>query len=149
MAGYKLATYQTSDGPRAGLVIDDRVYDAAKLTGEPDYASVLGILADWRAARGALKKAAVAAGKSRVKPLPLARTKLLAPVRWPSAIYCAGANYADHAAEMARRMNRPMEPDSAHPGPQGLAFHQGLARGRRPGRNGEDFGRLRAGGLGG
>ena len=38
---------------------------------------------------------------------PLARTKLLAPVRWPSAIYCAGANYADHAAEMARRMNRP------------------------------------------
>jgi hypothetical protein len=62
MAGYKLATYQTSDGPRAGLVIDDKVYDAAKLTGEPDYASVLGILADWRAARGALKKAAAAAG---------------------------------------------------------------------------------------
>jgi 2-keto-4-pentenoate hydratase/2-oxohepta-3-ene-1,7-dioic acid hydratase in catechol pathway len=121
MAGYKLATYQTSDGARAGLVIDDKVYDAAKLTGEPDYASVLGILADWRTARGALKKAAAAAGKSRVKPLPLARTKLLAPVRWPSAIYCAGANYADHAAEMARRMNRPMEPD---PHTQGLkAWH--------------------------
>lgn len=121
MAGYKLATYQTSDGARAGLVIDDKVYDAAKLTGEPDYASVLGILADWRTARGLLKKAAAAAGKSRVKPLPLARTKLLAPVRWPSAIYCAGANYADHAAEMARRMNRPMEPD---PHTQGLkAWH--------------------------
>ena len=29
MAGYKLATYQTSDGPRAGLVIDDKVFDAA------------------------------------------------------------------------------------------------------------------------
>ena len=117
MAGYKLATYQTSDGARAGLVIDDKVYDAAKLTGEPDYASVLGILEDWRTARGALKKAAAAAGKSRVKPLPLSRTKLLAPVRWPSAIYCAGANYADHAAEMARRMNRPMDPD---PHTQGL-----------------------------
>ena len=65
MAGYKLATYQTSDGARAGLVIDDKVYDAAKLTGEPDYASVLGILADWRAARGVLNKAAKAAGKSR------------------------------------------------------------------------------------
>ena len=121
MAGYKLATYQTSDGARAGLVIDDKVYDAPKLTGEPDYASVLGILADWRTARGLLKKAAAAAGKSRVKPLSLARTKLLAPVRWPSAIYCAGANYADHAAEMARRMNRPMEPD---PHTQGLkAWH--------------------------
>ena len=110
MAGYKLATYQTSDGARAGLVIDDKVFDAAKLTGNPAYATVLGILDDWRTAKGVLKKAAATAGKSRVKALPLARAKLLAPVRWPSAIYCAGANYADHAAEMARRMNRPLEP---------------------------------------
>lgn len=121
MAGYKLATYQTPDGPRAGLVIDDKLFDAAKLTGKAAYASVLGVLADWRAAQGALKKAVAAAGKSRVKALPLSRAKLLAPVRWPSAIYCAGANYADHAAEMARRMNRPMEPD---PHTQGLkAWH--------------------------
>ena len=121
MAGYKLATYQTPDGPRAGLVIDDKLFDAAKLTGKAAYASVLGILVDWRAAQGVLKKAAAAAGKSRVKALPLSRAKLLAPVRWPSAIYCAGANYADHAAEMARRMNRPMEPD---PHTQGLkAWH--------------------------
>jgi 2-keto-4-pentenoate hydratase/2-oxohepta-3-ene-1,7-dioic acid hydratase in catechol pathway len=121
MAGYKLATYQTADGPRAGLVIDDKVFDAAKLTGKPGYATVLAILEDWRTARGVLKKAAASAGKSRVKPLPLARTKLLAPVRWPSAMYCAGANYADHAAEMARRMNRPLEPD---PHTQGLkAWH--------------------------
>jgi 2-keto-4-pentenoate hydratase/2-oxohepta-3-ene-1,7-dioic acid hydratase in catechol pathway len=38
-------------------------------------------------------------------------------VLWPSAVYCAGANYADHVAEMARRMNRPPEPD---PHTQGL-----------------------------
>jgi 2-keto-4-pentenoate hydratase/2-oxohepta-3-ene-1,7-dioic acid hydratase in catechol pathway len=121
MAGYKLATYHTADGPRAGLVIDDKVFDAAKLTGKAAYATVLGILEDWRTARGILKKATVTAGKSRTKPLPLARAKLLAPVRWPSAIYCAGANYADHAAEMARRMNRPLEPD---PHTQGLkAWH--------------------------
>jgi len=111
MDGYKLATYQTSDGPRAGLVIDDKVFDAAKLTGKAAYATVLGILEDWKTAKGVLRKAAAAAGKSRTKGLPLARTKLLAPVRWPSAIYCAGANYADHAAEMSRRMNRPPEPD--------------------------------------
>ncbi len=121
MGGYKLATYKSPDGPRAGIVIDEQIFDAAKLTGKPAYASVLGILEDWRAAQGALKKAAAAAGKSRVKALPLARTRLLAPVRWPSAIYCAGANYADHAAEMARRMNRPLEPD---PHTQGLkAWH--------------------------
>ena len=34
MAGYKLATYQTADGPRAGLVVDDKVFDAARLTGK-------------------------------------------------------------------------------------------------------------------
>src|SRR4051812_50076467 len=101
MAGYKLATYQTSEGARAGLVIDDKVYDAAKLTGEPDYASVLGILADWRTARGLFKKAAAAGGKSRGKAPPRAGTKLLGPVRWPPAIYRAGANHAAHAAGMA------------------------------------------------
>ena len=41
MAGYKLATYQSADGPRAGLVIDDKVFDAAKVTGKPAYATVL------------------------------------------------------------------------------------------------------------
>jgi 2-keto-4-pentenoate hydratase/2-oxohepta-3-ene-1,7-dioic acid hydratase in catechol pathway len=121
MAGYKLATYKSADGPRAGLVIGDKVFDAAKLTGKPAYATVLGIIEDWRSAQGALKKAAAGAGKSRVKGVPLARTKLLAPLRWPPTIYCAGANYADHAAEMARRMNRPLEPD---PHTQGLkAWH--------------------------
>ena len=121
MPGYKLATYQSADGPRAGLVIGDKVLDAAKLTGNAAYATVLGILEDWRAAQGALKNAARNAAKSRIKAMPLGRTKLLAPIRWPSAIYCAGANYADHAAEMARRMNRSLEPD---PHSQGLkAWH--------------------------
>jgi 2-keto-4-pentenoate hydratase/2-oxohepta-3-ene-1,7-dioic acid hydratase in catechol pathway len=121
MAGYKIATYKSPDGPRAGIIVDAMVFDAAKLTGKPAYASVLGILDDWRAAASGLKKAAANAGKSGVKGLPLARAKLLAPVQWPSAIYCAGANYADHAAEMARRMNRPLEPD---PHTQGLkAWH--------------------------
>jgi 2-keto-4-pentenoate hydratase/2-oxohepta-3-ene-1,7-dioic acid hydratase in catechol pathway len=121
MAGYKIVTYKTTDGPRAGLVIGDKVFDAAKLTGKPAYATVLGILEDWRAAQGVLKKATANAGKSRLKPVPLGRAKLMAPVRWPSAIYCAGANYADHAAEMARRMHRPPEPD---PHTQGLkAWH--------------------------
>jgi 2-keto-4-pentenoate hydratase/2-oxohepta-3-ene-1,7-dioic acid hydratase in catechol pathway len=111
MAGYKLATYQTADGPRAGLIVDDKVYDAAKLTRKAAYATTLGILNDWKTAQGALKTAAAKAAKSRVKSQPLGRTKLLAPVLWPSAIYCAGANYADHVAEMNKAQNRPPEPD--------------------------------------
>ena len=112
MAGYKLATYQTPDGPRAGLVIDDKVFDAAKLTGKAglcDRARHPGGLAGGagRPQEGGRQAPAKAA------PSPAARRapSCLAPVRWPSAIYCAGANYADHAAEMSRRMNRPPDPD--------------------------------------
>jgi 2-keto-4-pentenoate hydratase/2-oxohepta-3-ene-1,7-dioic acid hydratase in catechol pathway len=110
-AGYKLATYRSSEGPRAGLIVGEEVFDAAKLTGKPAYASVIGILADWKAAEGTLKKAAAAAGKSRAKRQPLKKTKLLAPVQFPSTIYCAGANYADHAAAMAAREGNPPPPD--------------------------------------
>ncbi|MGA7787611.1 MAG: fumarylacetoacetate hydrolase family protein [Xanthobacteraceae bacterium] len=116
-AGYKLATYKSSEGPRAGLVIGDEVFDAAKLTGKPAYATVLGILADWKTAQGALKKAAAGAGKSRLKRQPLKKAKLLAPVQFPSTIYCAGANYADHAAAMAAREGGPPPAD---PHEQGL-----------------------------
>jgi 2-keto-4-pentenoate hydratase/2-oxohepta-3-ene-1,7-dioic acid hydratase in catechol pathway len=111
MAGYKLATYQSADGPRAGLVIDDKVFDAAKFTRKAGYSTVLGILDDWKAAQGVLKAAAAKAGKSKIPSTPASRAKLLAPIRWPSAIYCAGANYADHAAEMNARHGRPPEPD--------------------------------------
>jgi 2-keto-4-pentenoate hydratase/2-oxohepta-3-ene-1,7-dioic acid hydratase in catechol pathway len=107
MAGYKLATYQTADGPRAGLVVDDKVFDAAKLMKKPAYATMLGILEDWRAAQPLLKAAAAKTGRAT----PVARAKLLAPVLWPSAIYCAGANYADHVAEMNKAHGRPPEPD--------------------------------------
>jgi 2-keto-4-pentenoate hydratase/2-oxohepta-3-ene-1,7-dioic acid hydratase in catechol pathway len=112
-AGYKLATYRTSEGPRAGVIIGDDIFDAAKLTGKAAYATVAGILADWKAAEGALKKAAAGAAKSRAKRQPLAKTKLLAPVPLPPTIFCAGANYADHAAAMARKQNMP-EPADPH-----------------------------------
>jgi 2-keto-4-pentenoate hydratase/2-oxohepta-3-ene-1,7-dioic acid hydratase in catechol pathway len=109
MAGYKLATYQSAEGPRAGIVVDDTVFDAAQLTGRAGYATVLGVLDDWDAAQDILAAAAGKDGKSGGQPL--AQTKLRAPVLWPSAIYCAGSNYADHAAEMAKLHNRPPEAD--------------------------------------
>src|SRR2546423_9956045 len=94
MAGYKLATYRSADGARAGLVVDEQVFDAAKLIGESAYATVLGILEDWRSAQGALRKAAAAgASKRRVQSQPLGRTKLLRSERLPSGIYFARADY--------------------------------------------------------
>ena len=115
-AGFRLATYRTSQGPRAGVLIGDDVFDAEKLTGKAAYATVAGILAEWKAADGALKEAAAGAAKSRIKRLSLSKTKLLAPLQ-PLTIFCAGANYADHAAAMARRLGMP---EPADPHEQGL-----------------------------
>jgi len=92
-------------------VVDDKVFDAAKLTGKAKYSSVLAILEDWRSAQGALKAAAAKAAKSKQKSIPVGRAKLMAPVRFPSAIYCAGANYGDHVTEMNKLHGRPPEPD--------------------------------------
>lgn len=110
MAGYKLATYQSMQGPRAGVVVEETVFDAAELTGRASYAGMLGMLEDWHRAHETVQ-AALAKRGTETKALPLVQTRLRAPVLWPSAIYCAGANYSDHAAEMAKRANRPLEPD--------------------------------------
>ncbi len=115
-AGYRLATYRTSGGPRAGIIVGDDVFDAEKLTGKAAYASVAGILADWDAAEAALAQAAAGAAQSRAEKLPLAKAELLAPLQ-PPTIFCAGANYADHAAAMARRHGMP---EPADPHEQGL-----------------------------
>src|SRR5262245_61673440 len=111
MAGYKLATYQSKDGPRAGIVIDDLVFDAAGLTRNKADGDMLAILQDWGKAKGRLKAAAAAAAKRPAKGIALKKIKLLSPVPLPGAIYCAGANYSDHAAEMARNQGRDPEPD--------------------------------------
>lgn len=112
--GYKLVSYRAQARmPRAGVLVDDDIYDAARITGQPSYASMLGVLADWNKARRFLDQAArrIRSGQSRAKGTPLKRAKLLAPVLYPGAIFCAGANYTDHVAEMARASNRPPEAD--------------------------------------
>jgi 2-keto-4-pentenoate hydratase/2-oxohepta-3-ene-1,7-dioic acid hydratase in catechol pathway len=110
---YKLLSYLSGRDPRAGVLIDDVVYDAAKLTGDSADGSVLGALQDWSRANRRLAQAAkrLSAGKSRAKGIPLRRARLLAPVLYPGAIFCAGANYNDHMQEMAQASNQPPERD--------------------------------------
>ena len=109
MADYKLASVQTPKGPRAAVIVGDDVYDAAGLTGEPRYESMLGILRDWRAANATLRKRILKPGKT--KKTSLKRARLLAPVPNPGTVFCAGANYTDHSAEMARSEGRPPGPN--------------------------------------
>jgi len=109
---YKLLSYRAGQAARAGVLIGDTVYDAAKVTGVAAHSSVLGVLEDWSRAGRLLAQAAkrIASGKGRAKGVPLKRARLLAPVLYPGAIYCAGANYTDHMAEMARAQGQPPGP---------------------------------------
>ena len=43
--------------------------------------------------------------------MPLKRARLLAPVLYPGNIFCAGANYTDHMAEMARAQGQAPGPN--------------------------------------
>jgi 2-keto-4-pentenoate hydratase/2-oxohepta-3-ene-1,7-dioic acid hydratase in catechol pathway len=117
MIDYKLVTYGAVQGPRAAVVVEEEVFDAAGLTGKSSYTTVLDILKDWEAARAVLDKAAAEAKVGKMKGIPLKQAKLLAPVLYPSAIFCAGANYVDHLQEMAAA--RKIEPD---PDPRSLGL---------------------------
>lgn len=114
MQSYRLATYLSADGPRAGLILDQRIIDVARATRVKCDDSVAGILGDWSKARVRLEGLLTRKG---MRGIPLARAKLMAPIPLPGAIYCAGSNYADHAAEMARAAGRAPPAD---PRKQGL-----------------------------
>jgi 2-keto-4-pentenoate hydratase/2-oxohepta-3-ene-1,7-dioic acid hydratase in catechol pathway len=107
MTTYSLLTYRSTDGPRAGLLADNRIVDVATATNNPDYATVAGILADWEGARAQFARIA----DNPATSIAFDESLLLAPVPVPGAIYCAGANYSDHVAEMALGQGREPEPD--------------------------------------
>jgi len=111
VTSYRLLSYSSAKGPRAGLAIDDKIFDAAALTGKAGYGTVLAILEDWRAAQKVLRTAAAKVRSKKTKVRPVAKPKLLAPVLYPSALYCAGANYSDHMQEMAAVQGIAPEPD--------------------------------------
>jgi len=91
---YRLLSHLSNGEPRGGVLVDDTIYDL------PGKASVLELLQDWPKAKGMLGKA------PRGKGTPLKKAKLLAPILYPGNIYCAGANYRDHVAEMERAQGR-------------------------------------------
>src|ERR1043166_4891144 len=94
MSSYKLVTFESSGEPRVGIVVNDNVCDIAALTGNPAYAPMPGVLADWPGADARLRRAAEQSASAG--GMPIAQVKLKAPIPKPGAIYCAGSNYHDH-----------------------------------------------------
>jgi 2-keto-4-pentenoate hydratase/2-oxohepta-3-ene-1,7-dioic acid hydratase in catechol pathway len=103
-SGYRLLSYRDAHGqPQAGMLVGDRVHPVATLLGDiPNTNSVLGLLKAWDKIHPRLEAAAINASGGQ----PLSDVALLAPVLYPGALYCAGANYWDHLEEMAEIAKR-------------------------------------------
>ena len=107
-ATYRLLSYAAKGGPRAGLLIDNKVYDAEaafaglarrtkkKAAFRTD--DVMSILRNWPRASPMLNAIAKAGGAG-AKGVALGKVRLAAPFE-PGMIWCAGANYYDHVREM-------------------------------------------------
>ena len=122
MVSYKLVTYQTGQGARAGVVVDEAVYEAAGAARKPSYATMLDILNDWAVAQALLEEGAAKLKGGGAKGIPVREAALLAPVLYPSTIFCAGANYVDHKLEMAGVREIDPDPDSRAVGLQPWHF---------------------------
>ena len=110
MATFQLLTYAKAGRPTGAVHIDGRVIDLRDAT--PDTPAVLDVLNVWDRASATLGALADDSGRSAALPgQVLAGLTLLPPVLYPNGIYCAGANYKDHVAEMAQAFKLPPEPD--------------------------------------
>jgi 2-keto-4-pentenoate hydratase/2-oxohepta-3-ene-1,7-dioic acid hydratase in catechol pathway len=91
----RLVTFDAGDGPRAGVIEDDRVVDAWALLGEPHRGGLRELIAAGRVddLRGRL-------GDTGAPSHPLSAVKLLSPIPDPEKIVCIGLNYRKHAAEI-------------------------------------------------
>jgi 2-keto-4-pentenoate hydratase/2-oxohepta-3-ene-1,7-dioic acid hydratase in catechol pathway len=105
-SGYRLVSYTDGGAARAGVLVGERVVPAASLLSGlgVDASSVMGLLRAWDEVHPRLHAAASKVGPG--EGTPLAQVKLLAPILYPGALYCAGANYWDHLEEMAEIAKR-------------------------------------------
>ncbi len=105
-SGYRLLSYADGGKPKAGVLIGERIVPATKLLMgvDVDATSVLGLLRAWDTVHPRLHDAAL---KSKADDgMPLMQAKLDAPILYPGALFCAGANYWDHLEEMAEIAKR-------------------------------------------
>lgn len=109
---YRLLSYGDPGSERAGVLIDGRVYDAAALTVKSRFETMLGILQEWDTSSREIRSAVdlVLTGRSKLLPFDVEAVRLQAPVLYPNAIYCAGANFFDHVAEMDQALGHGKTP---------------------------------------
>jgi acylpyruvate hydrolase len=98
----RLVSYDAGDGPRAGVLEDERVVDAWAALGEPHRGSLRELLS-----AGRVEDLRATFGNSGTPAHPRSAVALLPPIPDPEKIVCIGLNYRRHAAEAG------MEPPGA------------------------------------
>lgn len=111
MTDYALVSFVAGSEVRPGVVLENMVYDLAAASGHPADKSMLDLLADWPAAQGRIQSAIERASAGKLAGQALEGLKILAPLPVPGTLFCAGANYSDHVAEMAKVNNIEPDPD--------------------------------------
>jgi len=121
---FALGTFsRNNSAPYAGLVINDHIVDLRELAGlrpqlelRPDQAgSVLALLTQWDDSLPVLEELAASLPEIAESELPrhvLSDLKVHAPVQLPRQIFCTGANYRKHVAQICVDMGV---------GPEGLS----------------------------
>jgi 2-keto-4-pentenoate hydratase/2-oxohepta-3-ene-1,7-dioic acid hydratase in catechol pathway len=101
---YRLLSYRgKGESVHAGMLVENLIYPVAPLLdGIPEASSVVGLLKSWDKVHPRLHAAAGKAAGGQ----PLSEVALLAPILYPGALFCAGANYWDHLEEMAEIAKR-------------------------------------------
>ncbi len=100
MADFKLLNYAGVYGEaKPGILVGtDQIIDLETATGGAAWAKTnIEIMNNWSMSCSKLHELANDPGDT----IPLSSVKLLAPLLFPPAIYCAGANYKKHAMEMS------------------------------------------------
>jgi 2-keto-4-pentenoate hydratase/2-oxohepta-3-ene-1,7-dioic acid hydratase in catechol pathway len=110
-----LITFEIDGASRIGLARGDHLHDVTAELEALGARSVGEVLRRWPDLEARLATLGAAA-----PPVP-SRAVPRAPFV-PGTIYCAGANYVDHVAEMARVMNQPVPPGARDAGEEPWFF---------------------------
>jgi 2-keto-4-pentenoate hydratase/2-oxohepta-3-ene-1,7-dioic acid hydratase in catechol pathway len=90
-----MLTFDTGDGPRAGVAEGGRVVDAWALLGEPHRGSLRELIA-----AGRVEELWGRLGDTGAPSHPISAVELLPPIPDPGKLICIGLNYRKHAAEV-------------------------------------------------
>jgi 2-keto-4-pentenoate hydratase/2-oxohepta-3-ene-1,7-dioic acid hydratase in catechol pathway len=109
MPSYKLLSYHDNDKIKAGVEVDGLVFNlASEIASHGPEINIDGNTLDtairrWSELEPLLK---IITNSPSTRAYPIDSLRLAAPLYNPGTIYCAGANYFDHAEEMGQKINK-------------------------------------------